>query len=193
MSDLATRIDQEAVEGLLVSQWSDATRLQALIHGFLDVIREGLVDPLAYLERQLRYTTAEGIWMDLVGRRVGCRRLSVLDTSFDRFGFDDAGVGFDQGPFDTTNPSLSSRVPIDDSYYLCFIEFCAQAILSDGSRPSLEAALQCSFEDARIQDNADGTVTIHNVADDPRPNLATLAEPMIRAAMPAGITVTLAP
>lgn len=191
MSDIAQRISQSAIEDLRVSQWDDAARLQALIRGILGVVTTQLIEPLAELETQLRYTTAKGVWLDHVGERVDCERPEVEDTSFARFGFDAAGVGWGQGPFATTQAALTSRVPLGDEYYRCFVAFCSHTILTDGSRRSLEASLHCSFPDARVYDHADGTVTIRNVANDPRPQLATLIEPMIREALPVGVGVTL--
>lgn len=192
MSDIAQRIDASAIANLRVSQWDDAPRLQALIRGLLDLVADTLGQPLEDMEVQIRYTTATGVWLDYAGHRIGCLRPSVLDDSFDRFAFGDAGVGWGQGPWATTQEALTSREPLGDQFYRCFVEFCAHAILSDGSRPSLEAALQCTFPTARVQDHADGTVTVHNVGNDPRPNLATLATPFIERAMPAGISVTVA-
>lgn len=192
MSDIAQRIDPSAIEELRVSQWDGAPRLQALIRGLLGLVADTLGEPLEVLETQIRYTTANGVWLDRAGARIGCARPSVLDDSVDRFGFGEAGVGWNQAPFSSVQPHLTSRNPLGDEFYRCYVEFCSHAILGDGSRPSLEAALRCTFPNARVQDNADGTVTVHNVADDPRPQLATLATPFIEGAMPAGISVTLA-
>ena len=186
------RIDIEAIASLIVSQWGDANQLQALIRGLLDVVTQHFIDPLNKIDGHLRYTDAEGVWLDYLGQRLGCIRPEVPDTSFDRFGFDDAGVGFDQGPFHTEIDALAARVAIGDDYYRCFVEFCARGLLSDGSRASLEEMLQCLFPTAAVEDNADGTVTVHNVSNDPRQNIAALAMPLIEDAMPAGISVTFA-
>lgn len=191
MSDLAQRIDATAIADLRVSQWDDAPRLQALISELLGVVTDSLTDPLAYLERQLRPTTAEGVWLDHVGDRVGCIRPTIDDDAIERFGFDQAGVGFDQAPFSTVQDELVPQVAVGDAYYRCFVDFCARAALSDGSVGSLEEALRCDFANAIVVDNADGTAVIRNVANDPRPEIVGLITPMIMDAMPAGIAVTI--
>ena len=189
MSDLAGRIDADAIAALRVSQWAGAPRLNALMAEILAVATTGLTEPLARLEASRRPPGADGYWLDLIGERLGLIRPNVLDTSFQRFGFDAAGVGFGQGPFDTVIESLVARVAVGDPYYRCLLAIRGRALLAGGTVPGLEAMLRVEFPDVLVEDHADGTITIRNVANDPRQNLATIAEAMIRAAAPAGVTV----
>ena len=192
MSDLAQRIDPEAIADLSVSQWDRATRLQALQRGLLGLIRTHILEPMATIEAQIDLDAAEGVWQDRLGERLGLVRSSTLDSTFRRFGFDGSGnVGFGQGSFASVHAHLTPRVPIGDEYYGLFLRMRAHALRSNGSLADLEAMLRSVFPSAYIEDRADGSLRIRNVANDPRQNLATLAEPVIRRAMPAGIIVTI--
>ena len=55
--------------------------------------------------------------------------------------------------------------------------------------PALEAMITDEFSNARVEDNADGTVVVRNVANDVRQNLATVVESIILQAAPAGVSV----
>ena len=87
MSGIAQRIDADAIARLLVSQWADALRLQALVRGLLGLVNELLVRPLAQVELQAGIDSARGVGLDWIGERLGLQRPGVLDTSFDQFGF----------------------------------------------------------------------------------------------------------
>ena len=119
---IAGRINTDDKVDLLVTQWDDATRLRALLNAILAVIDEQLVAPLADLETTTRIATAEGAWLDRIGERLGSIRPHTLDTTFARFGFDSAGVGFDQGPFSTTIAGLAATVPVGDEYFRCILK-----------------------------------------------------------------------
>ena len=68
---MAERIDQAAIEALLVSQWSNSTRLKTLIDAVLEIVTELLVEPAAEIERMTRLDTAQGVWLDYIGDRSG--------------------------------------------------------------------------------------------------------------------------
>ena len=74
MSDLAQRIDTTEIANLRVSQLDGAPRLQALIREVLGVVDDALTQPLARLETYLRIETAEGVWLDYIGERLGLFR-----------------------------------------------------------------------------------------------------------------------
>ena len=190
MSGLASRIDVAAITALTVSQWEGATRLNALIEGLLTVIAEALVQPLADLEAQMNLATAQGVWLDLIGQRLGLLRPSVQDDSVTRFGFDNAGVGFDQGPWHSLDPLHVNRVAVDDMVYRVLLRMQGHAILTNGAVSDLEAMLKPAFADVLVEDNADGTVTIQNVVGSGSSTLATLAQAVVRAALPATVTAT---
>ena len=189
---IAGRIDTDAIAALLVTQWDDATRLQALAAELLAIVDEELTTPLIELEQTTRIATAEGEWLDRIGVRLGVDRPFTADMTFARFGFDGSdGVGFDQGPFDSVISALVNTVPVGDAYYRCLLGIRGRALLGSGSVPDLEAMLVSEFDNVRVEDNADGTVTVRNVANDTRQELATIVEAVIRQAMPAGVAVTI--
>lgn len=112
------------------------------------------------MERQRNLNTAEGIGLDRLGERLALVQPSVDGTAVD----------------DDTNSAL--------------LRIRGKALLGDGSVPSLEDMMQVVFPTAYVQDLCDGTVSVVNMLNDPRSNLGTLARPVIRAAMPAGIGAT---
>ena len=189
---IAGRIDTDAIAALLVTQWDDATRLQALAAELLAIVDEELTTPLIELEQTTRIATAEGEWLDRIGVRLGVDRPFTADTTFARFGFDGSdGVGYDQGPFDSVISALVNTVPVGDEYFRCLLMIHGHALLGSGSVPDLEAMLEDEFSNVRVEDNADGTVAVRNVANDARQELATIVEAVIRQAMPAGVAVTI--
>ena len=162
MSDIASRIDIDSIVDLTVSQWDDSPRLRALIRNRLKVIKDALIDPLIWLERQHNLNTAEGIGLDWIGERVDLER------------------------------PVAARTNVDDETYRLLLRLRGRALWCDGTTPMIDALIQRVFPMGYCQDHADGTVTIHNVVNDPRPNLGQLALTVIERAIPAGIRVTFA-
>ena len=73
--------DTESKIRLLISQWS-GTSTGTLVEGLLRLANEQLVQPLADLERQSDVDTANGLWMDYIGERLGFPRpLTTPDYS----------------------------------------------------------------------------------------------------------------
>ena len=192
MSDIAQRIDIDSFPELLVSQWDEAPRLQALVRGVLDVIHEELTQPLATLEQQTRIDTAEGVWLDRIGERLALDRPSVRRTDIEFFGFDGSdGVGFDQGPFATTIPALVPRVPIGDAFYQGLLRLRALALVGDGSAADLERVLRLELPQALVVDNGDMTITVQGISDDRRRNLLPLVRSVVDRLKPAGVALTI--
>ena len=161
------RIDTAANASLLIQQWRDSPRLRALAEAVLEVVEEELVSPLAALERQMDFDTAEGVWLDHIGARLGLRRPATLATEFDFFGFEGSGgVGFHQGIFATVNPALSPRVPVGDEYYRRLLRMRAEVLLGDGTVDALDRAIGNVFPGAAHQDHGDMTVTLAGVPTD---------------------------
>ena len=160
----AERIDTNANAALLLQQWRGSPRMTALAEALLGVIDQELLQPLAALERQMRFDSASGVWLDHIGARLGMPRPATLVTDFDFFGFDaSGGVGFDQGIFATVNLALSPRVPVGDDYYRRLIRLRVETILGDGTIQSLESAARKVFPQAQYRDHGDMTFTVVGV------------------------------
>ena len=71
MSDLAKRIDATAYAEMLIQQWRRVPRMQALMEALLEVVDVHLVKPLVDMERTTMIGTAEGVWLDYIGERLG--------------------------------------------------------------------------------------------------------------------------
>ena len=77
--------------------------------------------------------TAEGVWLDYLGTRLGLKRPATTDPALDdRFGFDMAGLGFDQAPFrgDAANDAV---YPLPDAVYRKLLRARAILLLGDGT------------------------------------------------------------
>ena len=77
-----------------------------------------------------------------------------------RFGFDAAGVGFDQQPFrgSTANDAV---YPLPDVLYRRLILARATLIYGAGTLPDLVTAIEHLDPDAVVVDNRNMTVTVH--------------------------------
>ena len=189
MSNLAKRIDLGENARLLIQQWRDTPRMQALTEALLDVVDEHLVQPLAVMEDHTRMDTAEGAWLDYIGERLGIARPATNLTDYAAFGFDGSGgVGFDQGPFATVVEALSPRVPVGDEYYRVVLRMRSRALLADGSVPSLEGVVQQDFPEASYQDGGDMTATLH--ITDTRTQLLALLSAIDAWPKPSGVALT---
>ena len=191
MSDIAQRIDPDSTVALIVQQWTDATRLQTLARGLLGTVQDFLTRPLAAMEEKTRIETADGVWMDWIGERLGQARPPTNLADFNFFGFEGSGgVGFSQGIFASVNPFLSPRVPVGDEFYRCVLLIRSRFLLSDGSAPSLEHVLRTWFPDATVEDNQDMSITLDEFIEDLDPNLLQAVRNAGSVPSPSGVGVS---
>ena len=66
---------------LLLPQWQSSPKLKAVIEIWLRVVREEFEQAIADLRRMANLETAEGIFLDYIGRRVGLSRPFVPDPA----------------------------------------------------------------------------------------------------------------
>ena len=150
----------EATTGLAIGQWADSPRLLSAIRAPIDVLEEDVLGAHAELELMRHIDTAEGVWLDYLGARVGIRRPSTTDASSDtRFGFDDAGVGFDQAPFsgDEANEAV---FPLRDAVFRAFVKARAALVLGDGTVQTFARAVRFIDPSALVQDQRDMSVRV---------------------------------
>ncbi len=189
MSDLAERIDTTANADLLIQQWRQVPRMQALTGALLAVVDDQLVKPLADMERMTRIETAEGVWLDHIGERLETPRPATNLSNFSFFGFDGSGgVGFDQGLLATVAESLSPRVPVGDEYYRVVIRMRSGALLANRSVPNLEGVVHQDFPEASYQDAGDMTATLQ--VTDTRTQLLALLSASDAWPKPGGVALT---
>ena len=150
----------EASNDLLVGYWAGSPRLRGSIDAMLDPLRDDVLPALDRLRLMRSIDDAEGVWLDYLGVRYGLRRPSTTDPAQDdRFGFDDAGAGFDQHPFagDAANDSV---YPLPDALYRCLVRARAILDLGDGTVQTFGRAVRAIDPSATVLDNRDMTIRV---------------------------------
>ena len=141
-----------ATSALLISQWANSTRLKALLDVWLDVVRERVGEPLDEIQRQMNLDHASGIWLDWIGERLGLPRPSDENRAGDLFGFDEAGIGYNQGRF-RDGGGFNVRAPIGDVLYRNLLRARAVTLLTPGGTlPDMERAVQFLDPFASVRD-----------------------------------------
>lgn len=151
----------EADIELLIGQWSDSPKLQAAIQAGLDALGE-VMDAFDSLSLMQQIDTAEGVWLDYIGARLGLRRPATTDPQADaRFGFTGPAQsrGFDLAPFkgDAANDAV---FPLPDAIYRRFIRARAVLVLSDGALHSFIRAVRMIDPAAAVQDRRNMKIRI---------------------------------
>ena len=149
---------------LLMTQYQDSPRLKALIGGFLDVLQEELLDPATYLGRALNPNEIDGVWLDYLGARLGFTRPLIAFAQTDFFGFDGAGLGFDQAPLESALTVYEVKQGVGDNWYRSMLRARARYIRSGVGRDDLEAVLAVLFDEPATITPGTRSVEI-NVAD----------------------------
>ena len=175
---------------LLISQYTGNAPINALLRGMYELIDTEMVQALKDLERMRNWDTAEGVWLNYIGRRLGMERPSI-DTVVTRLGFDGGdGVGFNQAPFATAT-GFVPQVAVSDAVYLLCLKVWAGTILTSGTIPDMNAAVQRSFPNAYYTDGADSTIALATGASGAQQttarNILTAADAWPR---PAGVGLT---
>ncbi len=177
----------EASIALLISQWRESPNLKAVIQIWLDVLNEEIAIPVAQLQALQRIDDSEGVWLEYIGIRLGIVRPSISRSSalnIGAFGFDGAGVGFDQSHYSDVF-TLEEQTPLGDQVYRNLIKARAVFDLSLGTLEDYRRALLQIENDALIVDNKDmtATQTIHNLGE------VTLARLSGALPLPAGVSI----
>ena len=172
-----------ASSALVVGQWALAPRLRGVIDSFTDRIGGEIMTAIDRLAAMRSLETAEGVWLDFLGTRLGLDRPSVADPSMDaRWGFDGPpqSRGFDQAPYrgDAAN---DARYPLPDEVYRLMLGARAVLVIGDGTCQAFVKAIRILDPDATVVDNRDMTVTV-TTARRPRLELADEIGALPRAA-----------
>ena len=150
----------EASSDLLISIWRDDAVVRTAMEIWLNVLREEIDEPGTQLQTMSTVETAEGVWLDYIGQRYGITRPEdLIAADSRRFGFDNAGLGFDQARF--ADLAQFERIePVPDSVYRPIIQARAIAITSNADANSMEIALGYLYPEGTVTDNHDRTFTI---------------------------------
>ena len=61
----------EASSDLVIGQWADSDLLRSAIDAPIDALKEEVLTAFEQLQLMRHIDTAEGVWLDFLGRRVG--------------------------------------------------------------------------------------------------------------------------
>lgn len=132
--------------------------LETLIFGFLKLIQKELVEPVERINREASVISAGGVNLDNIGERFLERRISVAVDEISVFGFDNNGLGFDQGPF--VDESGNTRIPITDDVYRRYIIARGGQITTDGTVPVMNSTLETAFGGGHYIDKNDMSMIV---------------------------------
>ena len=177
----------EASTDLLIQQWRNAPVLRGVVQIWLDVFTEQIETPRRQIALLQQVDQAYGIWLDWLGIRLGIARPSITASALDStFGFDLAGVGFDQERFGDVW-ALETKTPLGDGDYRRLIRARGWYDYADATLYWLRMAAREIDPLVEITDNLDMTISIEtgNFL------LMDLARDFDCLPIPAGVSVTI--
>ena len=141
--DIAARI------GLLIPQWTNAARMQALARGLIGLVHREIVAPLLVLERAMNPDESEGILLDWLGQRIGMPRPFVRSSDAEYWGLlgtePDAGGQLSTAPLYSVRARVEDVEPVGDRTYRLFLKARARRLRGGADRQTLEAVLAILF------------------------------------------------
>lgn len=143
---------------LVIQQYRNSEKLMAIIDGFNKIVQDELITPALEIEKMHSIEHARAIWLDHIGERLGIRRPYLSSDEIDIFGFDDNGIGFDQGGFSEDGESLS--VPASDDFYRKLIIARGAQLLTDGTVESMNEILVAAFDDGHYIDHTNMSMSV---------------------------------
>jgi len=134
-----------------------STNIQKLLKEIGILQQELLGDVIVQYAEKYSIDTADGVWLDYVGYRLGVfNRPTLYSVEDDYFGFDGAGTGFDQASFVPGADSFG----LSDYDYRRFLKVRAQYLITDMTSASIRNALLLFFENVVVIDNGDMSMTV---------------------------------
>ena len=157
----------EATSDLVIGQWTLSPRLRALIDVSIQRGNDDVVPALDRLELMRKIDTAEGVWLNYLGERLGIVRPATRDPAMDtRLGFSDdptstmaSGAGFDRHPLrgDAANDAV---YPLGDAAFRRLVKARAILVLGDGTCQTYARAIKMVDPGADVQDRRDMSVRV---------------------------------
>ena len=173
---------------ILLGQWQESPKMRAIVADVTEALRADVLEGLRLLATMLDIDQSVGVWLDARGEQLGLSRPSTTAPAMDpRWGFDLAGTGFDQVPFQG-EPQNDSVFPLPDSVYRQFVKARALTVRSDGTHATFVRAVRMIDPSADVQDHRDRTIRI--VTD--RQQLLELADRVEALPRNAGVSITYA-
>ncbi len=170
-----------ATTDLFISQWQNSPRLRAVADIFLDVLDEYVQRPKNEIQKMLALNTAQGVWLDHLGERLGLAR-PTAESSDSVFGFDESGSAFDRSRMSDVR-ALEPLAPIGDELYRRLIRAKIHALTGFSTIRDMQLSVAEIEHTAIVVDNHDmtGKVTTSLLAD------MQLADRVGALAKPAGV------
>ena len=154
MSPVSNRIN------LLMSQWdNDELPLRGFLLEFLRIAESDIENKLEEIRRMQSIETAEGVWLDYIGYRLGVLRpLDTISThSYFGFGGKDRATGFDQAPLYSDDQAIIEYIGIQDNIYRALLRAASSSLCSSGSTADVREASQKLYDiSARCISDGDG-------------------------------------
>ena len=145
---------------LMLDQWRETTRLRGIVTDIIQPIQDDALAAAARLELMQDVDEAVGVWLDRIGKKVGIIRPEITDPALDpRFGFDQAGRGFDQVPFRGAMAN-DAVFPMPDSVFRRLVKARAITVLGDGTAQTFRQAVLQVDPGATVVDNRNMTLTV---------------------------------
>lgn len=179
--------------GLITSEHSDKPKYMAMVGAIagMFVDQQGF---LGGMPASFDVDNAIGPQLDAVGLWVGITRNINIPVTNVYFSWDTAGVGWDQGVWQTPGDPNTGVTSLDDATYRQIIRAKIGANNWDGSLidavPLYNAIFGSSGTHVTITDNSDLTITVHLLGPSPSALFMALLTEGYIPIKPAGVAVT---
>jgi len=161
MPEFFPEINLHELEDHQLSQYVEATKLNALIRGIINVYKEHAFDVLEQLDRTPNVYESSGILLDWAGIRMGFVRPRIPLIQDEFFGLagtsERGGRPLDQAPFYTPIRLLTAYEPIKDHTYRCLLLARARKLHGD-------VGMDCWEDCLRHLQGGGGTIEISRVS-----------------------------
>ena len=124
------------IGGRFISQYATSYRIRQLVRARMLLAQKEVMEPIYKLSRMLNINEAEGVFLDLVGQRLGFPRPlgKWVGSSTKRFGFKGSdGLGFGQAPFKSAADYVRDAPQLQDLHYRKLLLGRAKNIRGNGS------------------------------------------------------------
>ena len=147
------------------------TNIQDLLQNISAIQQQYQSDIIDQYSDKFDIDTANGVWLDYVGYKLGVLNRPSTPIAESYFGFENSGgMGFNQEPFIN---SSADTIPFTDEEFRAFLKAKAQQLITDCTPESIRDALLLFFDDVTVIDNQDMTTTI--IINSSRPLAITLS------------------
>ena len=145
---------------ILLGQWQESPRISGIVDDVLQPLLDDTNTAAGRIQLMQDIDEAEGIWLDILGAKMGIRRPATTDPVLDtRFGFHGVGAHFGAAPFRGAM-SNDALFPLSDAVFRLFVKARAITVLGDGTVQTLAKAVRVIDPTATVVDNRDMTVTV---------------------------------